>query len=112
MPMPDSITMTKRQLDRLKVLQALADGHLKTGIAPRTSLSAVREQRKLQFLTNATTGRRPLPTMKTILVMITLGATLLGGCAYYVPDPGPTARPQGGPGNNFCPPGQAKKGNC
>jgi len=30
---PDTITMTMRQLDRLKVLQALADGHLKTGIA-------------------------------------------------------------------------------
>ncbi|KAF3458654.1 helix-turn-helix domain-containing protein [Ralstonia solanacearum] len=30
---PDTITMTMRQLDRLKVLQALSDGHLKTGIA-------------------------------------------------------------------------------
>ncbi|MFV8632176.1 helix-turn-helix domain-containing protein [Ralstonia pseudosolanacearum] len=30
---PDTITMTMRQLDRLKVLQARADGHLKTSIA-------------------------------------------------------------------------------
>ncbi|MNL24782.1 hypothetical protein D3C87_1462320 [compost metagenome] len=30
---PDTITMTMRQLDRLKVLQALADGRLTTGIA-------------------------------------------------------------------------------
>lgn len=50
--------------------------------------------------------------MKAIIVMMTLSTTLLGGCAYYVSDPGPAARPQGGPGNNFCPQGQAKKGNC
>ncbi|MDT6959977.1 MULTISPECIES: hypothetical protein [Cupriavidus] len=51
--------------------------------------------------------------MKSLIAILTLGATLLGGCAYY-PDygPGPGARPQGGPGNNYCPPGQAKKGNC
>ena len=30
---PDAVTLTMRQLDRLKILQALADGHLKTGIA-------------------------------------------------------------------------------
>ncbi|CAJ0901343.1 ISNCY family transposase ISBcen27 [Ralstonia mannitolilytica] len=30
---PDTVTLTMRQLDRLKILQALADGHLKTGIA-------------------------------------------------------------------------------
>jgi hypothetical protein len=44
-------------------------------------------------------------------------ASLLGGCALYVPDqPGVVVVPQGGhqggPGNGFCPPGQAKKGNC
>ncbi|CAG2147572.1 hypothetical protein [Cupriavidus plantarum] len=50
--------------------------------------------------------------MKYLVLMFTLGATLLGGCAYYVPDPYPGGHPQGGPGNNFCPPGQAKKGNC
>ncbi|MCK4155167.1 ISNCY family transposase [Ralstonia pseudosolanacearum] len=30
---PDTVTLTMRQLDRLKIIQALADGHLKTGIA-------------------------------------------------------------------------------
>jgi len=30
---PDTVTLTMRQLDRLKILQALADGHLRTGIA-------------------------------------------------------------------------------
>jgi len=50
--------------------------------------------------------------MKAIIVLMTLSAAMLGGCAYYVSDPGPVARPQGGPDNNFCPPGQAKKGNC
>ena len=51
-------------------------------------------------------------TMKNIIVILSLGASLLGGCAVYLPDDGPVARPQGGPGNGFCPPGQAKKGNC
>lgn len=50
--------------------------------------------------------------MKAIVLMISVGALLLGGCAYYVPDHGPSGKPQGGPGNNYCPPGQAKKGNC
>ncbi|WP_426397218.1 hypothetical protein ACN9M1_02840 [Ralstonia sp. R-29] len=50
--------------------------------------------------------------MKNIIVILSLGASLLGGCAVYLPDDGPVARPQGGPGNGFCPPGQAKKGNC
>lgn len=41
---------------------------------------------------------------------------LLGGCAVYLP-PVEVAPPaqgavRGGPGNGFCPPGQAKKGNC
>jgi len=46
---PDTITMTMRQLDRLKVLQALADGHLKTGIAAaRLGLSARQTLRLLR----------------------------------------------------------------
>jgi hypothetical protein len=54
--------------------------------------------------------------MKKIIVILSIGislcTSLLGGCAYYAPPPGPAAAPQGGPGNGFCPPGQAKKGNC
>lgn len=47
------------------------------------------------------------------LLAITL--FLLGGCAVYLPPV--EAVPvqgavRGGPGNGFCPPGQAKKGNC
>ncbi|MEV8469965.1 MULTISPECIES: hypothetical protein [Ralstonia] len=49
--------------------------------------------------------------MKNIILILSLGASLLGGCVY-VPVDGPVAHPQGGPGNGFCPPGQAKKGNC
>jgi len=46
---PDTITMTMRQLDRLKVLQALADGHLKTSIAAaRLGLSARQTLRLLR----------------------------------------------------------------
>ncbi|CBJ37316.1 putative lipoprotein [Ralstonia solanacearum CMR15] len=59
-------------------------------------------------------GAEPPPdnTMKKILLILSLGAAMLGGCAVYVPDAGVVAAPQGGPGNGFCPPGQAKKGNC
>ncbi len=51
--------------------------------------------------------------MKRFLALIGL-ASLLGACAVYTPagsvvvDPGGP----GGPGGGFCPPGQAKKGNC
>lgn len=51
------------------------------------------------------------PTFAALLL-----AVALGGCAVYTPsgsvviDPG-RAGASGGPAN-FCPPGQAKKGNC
>ncbi|MGU7769630.1 hypothetical protein ACV229_05545 [Burkholderia sp. MR1-5-21] len=38
--------------------------------------------------------------------------SVLSGCAVYVPGAPVVVAPQGGPGNGFCPPGQAKKGNC
>ncbi|MBU6493089.1 MAG: hypothetical protein KGK15_15655 [Burkholderiales bacterium] len=50
----------------------------------------------------------------TLMLMFAL-ATLVQGCALYVPAPGVVVvpdGPRGGPGNGFCPPGQAKKGNC
>ena len=58
--------------------------------------------------------------MRKIFCLLLASAALLGGCALYVPDvpdvPGVVVVPQdgsqGGPGNGFCPPGQAKKGNC
>lgn len=62
------------------------------------------------------------------VLLLPLALTLLialPGCAVHTPagsviiDPPPVARPAGGPGNGngngngtFCPPGQAKKGNC
>jgi len=54
--------------------------------------------------------------MKALLCIFTLSA-LLSGCAVYTPsgavvvDPVGTAAPAG-KGGRFCPPGQAKKGNC
>lgn len=51
--------------------------------------------------------------MKKIIIALAVSAGILSGCAVYVPDqPGVIMAPQGGPGNGFCPPGQAKKGNC
>ncbi|MFX1687316.1 hypothetical protein P5W98_21405 [Paraburkholderia sp. A1BS-2L] len=52
--------------------------------------------------------------MKKIAIGLLAAAGLgLSGCAVYVPPPaGVVVAPQGGPGNGFCPPGQAKKGNC
>lgn len=45
-------------------------------------------------------------------ILLTLLATslLLGACAVYVPGGGVVVDPDGRGG--FCPPGQAKKGNC
>jgi len=45
--------------------------------------------------------------MKKMIVALAVMAGLLSGCVVY--DDGPH---RGGPGNGFCPPGQAKKGNC
>ena len=51
--------------------------------------------------------------MKKIIIVLAIAAGTLAGCAVYLPgEPGVVAQPQGGPGNGFCPPGQAKKGNC
>jgi hypothetical protein len=52
--------------------------------------------------------------MKKIIIALAIATGVLAGCAVYVPDEpgGAVMRPQGGPGNGFCPPGQAKKGNC
>jgi hypothetical protein len=53
--------------------------------------------------------------MKT-LIAILAATSLLSACAVYTPagsvvvDPG--SRPAGNGGGGFCPPGQAKKGNC
>ena len=52
--------------------------------------------------------------MKALIALFVLVATV-AGCAVYTPsgsvviDP---ARPQGSGNGGFCPPGQAKKGNC
>jgi len=44
------------------------------------------------------------------LALSMIAMAFLAGCVAYAPAPGPA--PKGGPGNNYCPPGQAKKGNC
>ena len=54
--------------------------------------------------------------MKKIIIALAVSTGILSGCAVYVPgaEPGVVVVPQGGPGPGpgFCPPGQAKKGNC
>ena len=53
--------------------------------------------------------------MRKILGLFALVIIMLSGCAVYTPsgavvvDPGSNAPKSGG---KFCPPGQAKKGNC
>ncbi|SOZ06704.1 hypothetical protein CBM2599_B60074 [Cupriavidus taiwanensis] len=55
-----AITMTMRQIDRLKVVQALADGHLKTGIAAsRLGLTPRQTLRLLSPTAGSARGRRP-----------------------------------------------------
>ncbi|MEM4986403.1 hypothetical protein V8G57_03275 [Collimonas sp. H4R21] len=55
--------------------------------------------------------------MKKLFALSAFIVLTLQGCAVYGPDypdavVAPQGRAQGGPGNGFCPPGQAKKGNC
>ncbi|VVE76464.1 hypothetical protein PSP31120_00763 [Pandoraea sputorum] len=49
--------------------------------------------------------------MRELAFLLLATTVLLASCAVYVPDDGPHGG-RGGPGNGFCPPGQAKKGNC
>ena len=50
--------------------------------------------------------------MKILCGLIVM-ASLLAGCAVYTPDGAVIVDPhRGGGGGGFCPPGQAKKGNC
>nr|MBL8410831.1 hypothetical protein [Dechloromonas sp.] len=47
--------------------------------------------------------------MKALITLIT-AVTLLSSCAVYTPSGSVVVDP--GHGGGFCPPGQAKKGNC
>jgi len=54
--------------------------------------------------------------MKMLMAGMALAA-LLAGCAVYTPSGSVVVDPHGGDGyygggGGFCPPGQAKKGNC
>ena len=51
--------------------------------------------------------------IKTLLGLA-LAAATLAGCAVYTPHGAVVVDPQGSghDGGGFCPPGQAKKGNC
>jgi hypothetical protein len=51
--------------------------------------------------------------VKLILAMVFL-ASVLTSCAVYTPSGAVVVDPHGGGGGGggFCPPGQAKKGNC
>lgn len=58
--------------------------------------------------------------MKILLSSLIAVATLMSGCAVYTPSGAVVLDPHGtvieggggGGGGRFCPPGQAKKGNC
>lgn len=49
--------------------------------------------------------------MKKLLSLFAVVA-LLGGCAVYTPAGSVVVDPHGSGDGGFCPPGQAKKGNC
>jgi hypothetical protein len=55
--------------------------------------------------------------MKSLIAILFLASSMTG-CAVYTPsgavvvDPGGSHGSQGSGGGKFCPPGQAKKGNC
>ncbi|MFC4273665.1 hypothetical protein [Achromobacter aloeverae] len=49
-----------------------------------------------------------------LLLSLAILTSLLSGCAVYTPSGAVVVDPHGGGGGGggFCPPGQAKKGNC
>lgn len=49
-----------------------------------------------------------------VFLMLCAAVVLLSGCAVYTPTGSVVVDPHGPPsgGGGFCPPGQAKKGNC
>lgn len=49
--------------------------------------------------------------MKSFFSLLVL-VSVLSGCAVYTPSGSVVIDPHGGYGGGFCPPGQAKKGNC
>lgn len=51
--------------------------------------------------------------MKQLIAILAVMTTLLSGCAVYTPSGAVVVDPSGPrSGGGFCPPGQAKKGNC
>jgi hypothetical protein len=53
--------------------------------------------------------------MRTLIALLVLASTSLAGCAVYTPSGSVVIDPAGrhdSAGGKFCPPGQAKKGNC
>jgi hypothetical protein len=46
-----------------------------------------------------------------LVIALGLVAAMLSACAVYTPSGAVVVDPHGG-GGGFCPPGQAKKGNC
>lgn len=47
-----------------------------------------------------------------IIVLLAVTMALLSGCAVYTPSGSVVVDPHNGNNGGFCPPGQAKKGNC
>lgn len=47
-----------------------------------------------------------------LIAMLAFAVSVLTGCAVYTPSGSVVVDPQGGDRGGFCPPGQAKKGNC
>ncbi|NYE23405.1 hypothetical protein [Pigmentiphaga litoralis] len=49
--------------------------------------------------------------MKSLMLIAVL-SSVLSACAVYTPSGAVVVDPPRGGGGGFCPPGQAKKGNC
>lgn len=73
-------------------------------------LQPYRRGRALPAYTGAGSNIEGLLMKKICTLLVLLGA--LAGCAVYTPDGAVIVDPHGSAGGGFCPPGQAKKGNC
>ncbi|PLC48259.1 hypothetical protein CR159_18940 [Pollutimonas subterranea] len=47
-----------------------------------------------------------------LIALLAFTVSILSACAVYTPSGSVVVDPHGGDRGGFCPPGQAKKGNC
>lgn len=88
----------------------LGSGRSNSSLPPCCHLSGTRHTQ-----INFTAAINTAHPMRTLIALLVLASTSFTGCAVYTPSGSVVIDPAGrhdSAGGKFCPPGQAKKGNC